>query len=84
MKATLFLYKKYYSRGEYMESEIFKYVITQGVFCVLFVWLLMDTRKDSKEREVKYQETIDKLVGSIGAIEDIKEDVEDIKEIILK
>ncbi|WP_315109725.1 BhlA/UviB family holin-like peptide [Clostridium intestinale] len=67
-----------------MESEIVKYVITQGIFCVLFVWLLMDTRKDSKEREVKYQETIDKLASSIGIIEDIKEDVEDIKEIILK
>ncbi|QLY78031.1 MULTISPECIES: BhlA/UviB family holin-like peptide [Clostridium] len=67
-----------------MESEIVKYVITQGIFCVLFVWLLMDTRKDSKEREVKYQETIDKLASSIGTIEDIKEDVEDIKEIILK
>ncbi|MNP84429.1 hypothetical protein D3C76_1837300 [compost metagenome] len=51
---------------------------------MLFVWLLMDTRKDSKEREVKYQETIDKLASSIGTIEDIKEDVEDIKEIILK
>ncbi len=67
-----------------MESEIIKYVITQGIFCVLFVWLLMDTRKDSKEREAKYQETIDKLASSIGTIEDIKEDVEDIKEIILK
>lgn len=67
-----------------MESEIVKYVITQGIFCVLFVWLLMDTRKDSKERESKYQQTIDKLASSIGTIEDIKEDVEDIKEKILK
>ena len=67
-----------------MESEIVKYIITQGIFCVLFVWLLMDTRKDSKEREGKYQETIDKLVGSIGAIEEIKEDIEDIKDIISK
>lgn len=67
-----------------MESEIIKYIITQGIFCVLFVWLLMDTRKDSKEREGKYQQTIDKLASSLGTIEEIKEDIDDIKEIILK
>lgn len=67
-----------------MESEIVKYIITQGVFCVLFVWLLMDTRKDSKERESKYQQTIDKLASSLGTIEEIKDDIDDIKEIILK
>ena len=55
------------------------YFITQGAFAVLFMWLLIDTRKDSKQREEKYQQTIDKLADKINIVEDIKEDVEEIK-----
>jgi hypothetical protein len=36
-----------------LNPEIIKMIITQGVFCVLFVWLLYDTRKESKLREYK-------------------------------
>lgn len=62
-----------------MEGEVIKYFITQGAFAVLFLWLLIDTRKDSKQREEKYQQTIDKLADKINIVEDIKEDVEEIK-----
>ena len=62
-----------------MEGEVIKYFITQGAFAVLFMWLLIDTRKDSKQREEKYQHTIDKLADKINIVEDIKEDVEEIK-----
>lgn len=62
-----------------MENEVIKYFITQGAFAVLFMWLLIDTRKDSKQREEKYQLTIDKLADKINIVEDIKEDVEEIK-----
>jgi hypothetical protein len=62
-----------------MTDELMKYVITQGIFAALFVWLLIDTRKDSKIREIKYQETIDKLADKIGVVEDIQKDVADIK-----
>lgn len=62
-----------------MENEVIKYFITQGAFAVLFMWLLIDTRKDSKQREEKYQQTIDKLADKINIVEDIKEDVEEIK-----
>ena len=44
-----------------METEILKIVVSQGIFAVLFVWLFFDTRKDSKQREEKYINTIDKL-----------------------
>lgn len=74
-----------------MEGEVLKYFLTQGVFAALFVWLLMDTRKDNKEREKGYQDTIkdnqqiiNKLTDKFNVVESIKEDVEDIKEIILK
>ena len=63
-----------------METEIIKMVISQGIFAALFVWLFFDTRKDSKQREEKYINTIDKLTDKISIVEDIKEDVEEIKD----
>ncbi len=63
-----------------METEIINMVISQGIFAVLFVWLFFDTRKDSKQREEKYINTIDKLTDKISIVEDIKEDVEEIKD----
>ena len=36
--------------------------------------------KDSKEREIKYQKTIENLGKSLDIINDVKEDVEIIKE----
>lgn len=62
-----------------MESELISTLAAQGAFAVLFVWLLIDTRKDSKQREEKYQQTIDKLADKISIVQEIKEDVEDIK-----
>ncbi|WP_449622887.1 BhlA/UviB family holin-like peptide [Robertmurraya sp. Marseille-Q9965] len=50
--------------------------LSQGVFAVLFVWLLIDTRKDSKEREQRLSTQIDKqneaqekIVLSLQALE---------------
>lgn len=67
-----------------METEIIKSFISQGAFALLFVWLFFDTRKDSKNREEKYQETINKLADNLGEVKSIKEDVEEIKEYIFK
>lgn len=67
-----------------MEQEILTQLISQGAFATLFVWLLWDTRKDSKTREEKYQSTIDKLADKINIVEEIKEDVEEIKNKINK
>lgn len=55
------------------------YVISNISFGALFVWLLWDTRKDSKQREERYQETIDKLADKIAIVEDIEKDVKEIK-----
>jgi hypothetical protein len=62
-----------------MEKEILTQVVSQGIFASLFVWLLWDTRKESREREEKLTSLIDKLADKFNVIEDIKEDVEDIK-----
>jgi len=42
-----------------MELDVMKYFLTQGPFAVLFVWLLLTTRKDGKEREKKLYDTIE-------------------------
>jgi len=69
-----------------MENEIFKNIVSQGAWAILFVWLLIDTRKESKLREEKLQTIINKnqeiigeLADKFNVVEDIKEDVEEIK-----
>lgn len=62
-----------------MGSEVAKLVLSQGIFACLFVWLLVESRKDSKEREEKYQTTIDKLADKISIVQEIKDDVVEIK-----
>ena len=63
-----------------MISEIID--IQQMSFGALFVWLLMDTNKKNAEREAKYQSIIDNLSVNIAVIEDVKEDVKEIKTMI--
>lgn len=55
---------------------------TQLSFGVLFVWLLIDTNKKNQDREEKYQETIDKLAKNISVIYEVKDDVDEIKDIL--
>ena len=69
-----------------MESEVFKVIVSQGSWAVLFVWLLMDTRKESKTREEKLQDIINKnqtviseLAEKFDVVENIQTDVTDIK-----
>ena len=57
--------------------------IAQLSYGALFVWLLFDTNKKNEAREKKYQETIDNLAQNISIIADVKEDVEEIKGIII-
>ncbi|BDC01839.1 TPA: BhlA/UviB family holin-like peptide [Clostridium perfringens] len=63
-----------------MEKEILTQIATQGVFAALFVWLLWDTRKEARERENKLNNLIDKLADKFNVVEDIKEDVDTIKD----
>lgn len=43
-----------------LSPDMLKMVISQGIFAVLFVWLLYDTRKESKAREEKLMAHIEK------------------------
>lgn len=62
-----------------MENEIVKTIASQGAWALLFVWLLFYVLKENSKRENNYQETINKLADNISIIEDIKEDVKEIK-----
>lgn len=65
-------------------NELLSLDVSQISFGVLFVWLLIDTNKKNQAREEKYQNTIDKLAENIGVIQEVKEDVEEIRDIIQK
>lgn len=69
-----------------MENELIKTIASQGAWAILFVWLLIDTRKESKAREEKLQsiinknqEVISELAEKFDVVESIQEDVRDIK-----
>ena len=62
-----------------MDAQQVTFWIQQGPFALLFVSLLIYVMKDSKARENKYQETIDKLVDKLSIVDTIKEDVEELK-----
>ena len=62
-----------------MWEKIFNLAISNGIWAVLFLVLLFFQLKDSKERETKYQKTIENLGKSLQIINDVKEDVEIIK-----
>lgn len=60
-------------------EELIKMGISQGLGYGLFIYLLLYTLKTTGERESKYQATIDKLAEKFDILDDIKTDVEEIK-----
>lgn len=62
-----------------MWNEIFNLAISNGIFACLFVALLVYVLKDSRKRESKYQNTIDILANKLNIVDEIKEDVTEIK-----
>lgn len=74
-----------------MDNTLLQYFISQGAFAALFVYLLLDTRKDAKQRDKEYQETIKEnqaiicsMTENFSIVKEIKSDVDDIKEKIFK
>ena len=51
-----------------LDVETIKLIVSQGIFAVLFVWLFIDTRKESKEREDKLMEHLEKTEEAHGLI----------------
>lgn len=65
-----------------MWEQIVNLAISNGLFAVLFLGLLVYQLKDSRNREKRYQETIVKLGNALDVVQSVKHDVEDIKEML--
>ena len=64
-----------------MDSELFNFLTTQGIFTLLFCYLLLYILKQNQIREENYQKIIQQLNEVLPTI---KNDLEDIKKQILK
>jgi hypothetical protein len=70
------------------EEQIFNLFLKEGGFALLFVWMLFSTMKNNKEREMKYQEVIDKnqtvIEKQAEAFSSLAKDVTEIKQILIE
>ena len=67
-----------------MWEQIWETAINSGLWAMLFVALFIMQIKDSKAREEKYQNLINTLAEKLEIVEIIKDDIEEIKEIVKK
>lgn len=64
-----------------MNSELFNFLTTQGIFALLFGYLLLYVLKQNQIREDNYQKIIQQLNELLPKI---KDDLQDIKKHIFK
>ncbi|MGI6701010.1 MAG: BhlA/UviB family holin-like peptide [Christensenellales bacterium] len=65
-------------------DEVVKVAAANGLWATMFVGLLIYQLQDSRKRENKYIETIEKLTDSLSVLEDVREDVKVIKSLANK
>ena len=65
-------------------SELIKIVVSNGIFAMLFVFLFIYQLKDSRKREDEYRIIIDNLFQHLEIIEEVKDEVEDLKQIAIQ
>lgn len=65
-----------------MWDEVFSLAIKSGLWAVSFLGLLIFVLKDSSKREHKYQQTIQELSTHLGIVKEIRDDVDEIKNIV--
>ncbi len=66
-----------------MWTDVFNVAVTNGIFACLFVALLVYVLKDSRKRENKYQSIIDALSSKLNTVDEIKQDVTEIKQCLV-
>lgn len=67
-----------------MENELFKFILSQGVFASLFVYLLYYVLDTNNKRELNYQEIIRELSVKFKLLEIVCNDINDIKSILIE
>lgn len=65
-------------------NELISVVISNGIFATLFVFLFFYQLKDSAKREKEYQNTIENLTEHLQIIDDVKREVTELKNHIIK
>ncbi len=65
-----------------MWEQIFNLAVQHGLWAVLFLALLIYVLNDSRKREKKYQDTIVNLTKTLGIVQIIKNEVEEIKNLV--
>lgn len=64
-------------------EQIVSVIVSNGIFATLFVGLFCYQLKDSRRREEKYQKTIEDLTVHLDIIEDVQEDVQELKCLVM-
>ncbi|MEG1612717.1 MAG: BhlA/UviB family holin-like peptide [Clostridia bacterium] len=59
-------------------SSLFKIVAANGVWAVLFLFLLIYELKDSRSREQRYIHTISSLTDRLEVVNDIQDEVKEL------
>ena len=74
-----------------MDSELLKLATSQGIWATLSIFLILYVLKAQEKRDIRqedreknYQEILSKLTDKLNIVEDVKKDVEDIKNHISK
>jgi len=65
-------------------DDVIKVAAANGIWALLFVALLIFELQDSRKREAKYQQIIDNLTKDLETLEDVRDDVKEIKEYTVK
>ena len=63
-------------------TELISSVVSNGVFAMLFVFLLFYQLRDSQKREQAYRKTIQDLSTHLIIIEQVRDEVSELKEMI--
>jgi len=67
-----------------MWDNILQMAAESGLWALMFVTLFFVQIKDSKAREEKYQKTIDSLADKLKMVAEIKDSIDEIKDILEK
>ena len=65
-------------------DELITRALSQGLGYGLFVFLLLYVLKTTGEREKRYQDLLDKLTTKFNIVENVQDDVKEIKNHIFK
>ena len=65
-------------------TELISSVVSNGIFAMLFVYLLFYQLKDSQKREQAYRKTIQELSTHLIILEQVREEVSELKSMLDK